>query len=121
MVVFCIQEGDCEVLYGVSFDIFFGEIVVIVGEFGLGKFMMVSVIVNLLFGMGVVIGGLIIFDGWEFIKLNCCEMEVVCGCEIGFVLQDFMLNLNLVWSIGFQVKEVICVNGIVCGKENVKV
>jgi peptide/nickel transport system ATP-binding protein len=119
-VAFRTQDGDREVLHGVSFDILPGETVAIVGESGSGKSTTASAIVNLLPGTGTITGGSITLDGSELTTLGRREIEAVRGREIGFVPQDPMSNLNPVWSIGFQVKEAIRANGIAQRRDEVK-
>ncbi|MFC4140395.1 MULTISPECIES: ABC transporter ATP-binding protein [unclassified Microbacterium] len=111
-VAFRGQDGEREVLHGVSFDIFPGETVAIVGESGSGKSTTAAAIVDLLPGTGKVTGGSITMDGRELTNLGRRAMEELRGRDIGFVPQDPMSNLNPVWSIGFQVKEAIRANGL---------
>ncbi|MFE6734295.1 dipeptide ABC transporter ATP-binding protein [Microbacterium sp. NPDC057650] len=111
-VAFRGQDGEREVLHGVSFDIFPGETVAIVGESGSGKSTTAAAIVDLLPGTGKVTGGSITMDGRELTNLGRRSMEEIRGRDIGFVPQDPMSNLNPVWSIGFQVKEAIRANGL---------
>ena len=114
------QEGEREVVHGVSFDIFPGETVAIVGESGSGKSTTATAIINLLPGTGKVTGGSITLDGRELTTLSRKQMESLRGRDIGFVPQDPMSNLNPVWSIGFQVKEAIRANGIAQGRKEVE-
>ncbi|MFE6995384.1 dipeptide ABC transporter ATP-binding protein [Microbacterium sp. NPDC057659] len=111
-VAFRGQDGEREVLHGVSLDIFPGETVAIVGESGSGKSTTAAAIVDLLPGTGKVTGGSITMDGRELTNLGRRAMEEIRGRDIGFVPQDPMSNLNPVWSIGFQVKEAIRANGL---------
>ena len=119
-VAFHTQDGENEVLHGISFDVMPGETLAIVGESGSGKSTTATAIVNLLPGNGKITGGTVELEGRDLTALSSNAMEEVRGRDIGFVPQDPMSNLNPVWSIGFQVKEAIRANGIVQGRAAVK-
>ncbi|MFB7251873.1 dipeptide ABC transporter ATP-binding protein [Microbacterium sp. NPDC056234] len=119
-VAFHTQDGENEVLHGISFDVMPGETVAIVGESGSGKSTTATAIVNLLPGNGKITGGTVELEGRDLTALSLPSMEEVRGRDIGFVPQDPMSNLNPVWSIGFQVKEAIRANAIVQGRAAVK-
>lgn len=78
------------------------------------------VIIGLFVGGGWVVFGSICFDGKEIVYVLEYELCMICGCDIGFVLQDLMLNLNLVVKIGIQVVEILFVYGFVI-RQNVQV
>ena len=119
-VAFHTQDGENEVLHGISFDVMPGETLAIVGESGSGKSTTATAVVNLLPGNGKITGGTVELEGRDLTALSSNAMEEVRGRDIGFVPQDPMSNLNPVWSIGFQVKEAIRANGIVQGRAAVK-
>ncbi|WP_292835390.1 ABC transporter ATP-binding protein [Microbacterium sp.] len=119
-VAFDSQSESNEVLHGVSFDIFPGETVAIVGESGCGKSTTASAVVNLLPGNGRITAGSILLDGAELTEYSRRAMESIRGRDIGYVPQDPMSNLNPVWSIGFQVKEAVRANGIASGRRAVE-
>lgn len=70
--LFLIVQGCCDVLCGVDFDIVVGEIVVVVGFFGCGKFMFFCFVG----GFDVFIGGCICFDGMVVVDVDECIVIV---------------------------------------------
>ena len=89
-----------------------GQSVAIVGESGSGKSTLAHAVIGLLPGTGRVTGGTIRFQGRDITHLGTQELTALRGSSIGLVPQDPMSNLNPVWSIGFQVKEVLRANGL---------
>ncbi len=94
-----------------------GQTVAIVGESGSGKSTTAHAIINLLPGTGRITGGQILFEGKDISHANKEEIVSLRGASIGMVPQDPMSNLNPLWKIGFQVKEVLTAHGIAKGKE----
>jgi peptide/nickel transport system ATP-binding protein len=114
------ERGANEVLHGVGFDVNPGETVAIVGESGSGKSTTMHAAINLLPGTGHITEGSVKWKGRELVGISRRNMESLRGREIGFVPQDPMSNLNPVWSIGFQVEEVIRANGLAKTRKGVK-
>lgn len=56
-----------------------------VGEFGLGKFMMVVVIFGLFLVGGWIIVGCVVFDGCDIIGVDVKWLWLIRGWEIGYV------------------------------------
>lgn len=112
---FCI--GDCVVRVSdnVMVDLMWGEILGIVGEFGLGKFMLGWVIVQLM----QFDGGSIQMDGNDIFKLCGVVLKVYCKW-IQMIFQDLYVLLNLCVWIGCILIEGLmvygknCVDVIVC-------
>src|SRR5690554_3417028 len=102
---------------GVNLTLYPGQVVAIVGESGSGKSTTAHAIIDLLPGAGEVTGGEILFDGKKISGSSRKQIMALRGSSIGLVPQDPMTNLNPLWRVGTQIKEVLKVNGIAKGKE----
>lgn len=92
----------------VSFTLDQGKIVCIVGESGCGKSVLSLSIMNLLpKENGKVVGGEILFEGKNLAELSDNEMNKFRGNDIAMIFQEPMTALNPVFSIGFQLQEVL--------------
>jgi peptide/nickel transport system ATP-binding protein len=119
-VGFQTQDGMVPAVDGVNLRIMPGQTLAIVGESGSGKSTTAHAIINLLPGTGRITSGQVFFEGRDLARLPQTEMSDVRGSLIGFVPQDPMVNLNPVWSVGFQVEEAIRVNGIASTRKEVR-
>jgi oligopeptide transport system ATP-binding protein len=90
----------------VSFDLDYGETLGLVGESGSGKTVTALSIARLVAEPpGRVVGGSVVFDGIDLLRLSTEEMRLVRGRRIGFVFQDPMTSLNPTLTVGRQVGE----------------
>jgi len=94
---------------GISFDIPAHGTVALVGESGSGKSVSALAILNLLpvANATVLPGSTIQYRGRDLLKRTPREMTALRGAEISMVFQDPMSSLNPVFSIGFQLMEVL--------------
>lgn len=96
---------------GVSFDIFPGETVCLVGESGCGKTVSALTILGLVpMPPGKVMGGKILFEGSDLLKQGEKEMQKIRGNRIAMVFQEPLTSLNPVFTIGDQIEEAIKVH-----------
>ncbi|MFC4409505.1 ABC transporter ATP-binding protein [Chungangia koreensis] len=92
----------------VSFEVKPKRIVGVVGESGCGKSVMSLSIMQLLpKGAGEVRGGEILFEGQDISKFNDKQMNDIRGKEISMIFQEPMTSLNPVFTIGYQIMEVL--------------
>ncbi|TDL35326.1 ABC transporter ATP-binding protein [Jeotgalibacillus sp. S-D1] len=92
----------------VSFRVDRRKIVGIVGESGCGKSVMSLSVMQLLpKGIGKVRGGEINFEGRDLSKLSEREMNKIRGKDISMIFQEPMTALNPVFTIGYQLEEVL--------------
>lgn len=112
-------DGDYyNAVEGVSFDVDRKQIVGIVGESGCGKSVMSLSIMQLLpTGIGKIRGGEIAFEGEDIAKLSDKKMNKVRGKDISMIFQEPMTSLNPVFTIGYQIGEVILNHEKVSKKE----
>ncbi|MGM8214794.1 ABC transporter ATP-binding protein [Bacillaceae bacterium W0354] len=92
----------------VSFSVEKGKIVGVVGESGCGKSVMSLSIMHLLpKGIGKIRGGQILFNGEDIAHYNEKEMNRIRGKDISMIFQEPMTALNPVFTIGYQLEEVL--------------
>lgn len=92
----------------VSFTVKPRQIVGIVGESGCGKSVMSLSIMKLLpKGIGKIKSGSIQFEGVHLEQMSDKEINSIRGKEIAMIFQEPMTSLNPVFSIGFQIQEVL--------------
>lgn len=95
---------------GVSFSLEKGEVLCLVGESGCGKSMIALSILRLVPPPGSIIGGEVIFDGRDLMKMDAEDIRLIRGDRISMVFQEPMSALNPVFSLGDQVSEVLRVH-----------
>jgi oligopeptide/dipeptide ABC transporter ATP-binding protein len=102
------EAGTAKAVDGVSFDVMPGEVVGLVGESGSGKSVTALSILRLIPDPpGKIVEGSIVYKGTDLLKLSWEEMHKIRGNEISMIFQEPMTSLNPVFTIGYQVMEVI--------------
>jgi oligopeptide/dipeptide ABC transporter ATP-binding protein len=91
----------------VTFHIDSGELLGVVGESGCGKSITALSIMRLISPPGKIVGGEIIFDGKNLLKLSDAEMRQIRGDDIAMIFQDPMTSLNPVFTVGEQIAEAL--------------
>jgi len=91
----------------VSFSVGRGEVLGILGESGSGKSTIAHSIMRLIYPPGKIVGGEIIFNGQDLLKLSEEQMIKIRGAKISMIFQDPFTSLNPVYTIGNQIAEVI--------------
>jgi len=92
----------------VSFYVNRKQIVGIVGESGCGKSVMSLSIMQLLAqGIGEIRGGEIKFEDKVISTMSDKEMNQIRGKDISMIFQEPMTSLNPVFTIGYQIEEVL--------------
>jgi peptide/nickel transport system ATP-binding protein len=92
---------------GVSFDLYPGEILGIVGESGCGKTTLALSLLNLVPHPGAIESGQILFRGRNVIDMEGGELRDLRGRDVSMIFQDPVAGLNPVLSVGEQVQEII--------------
>jgi len=103
---FFTRAGEVKAVDGVSFYVREGETFGLVGESACGKTVTGLSILRLLpEPAGRIVGGKIILDGTNLVKLSKKEMREYRGKMISMILQDPMTSLNPVYTVGDQIAE----------------
>jgi len=103
---FFTQEGVVKAVDGVVYDVHEGETVALVGESGCGKSVSALSIMRLIpTPPGRIVGGEILFQGRDLLRLPDEEMRQIRGKEIAMIFQEPMTSLNPALTIGRQLTE----------------
>jgi oligopeptide/dipeptide ABC transporter ATP-binding protein len=102
---FFTDDGVVQAVDGVSFDLFPGETLGIVGESGCGKSVTALSILRLVQEPGRIVSGQIIFKGDDIVKMTDEEVREIRGKDIAMIFQDPLSSLNPVLQVGFQIEE----------------
>lgn len=97
--------GANKILNGISFDIYKGETLGIVGESGCGKSVTSLSIMRLLQEPPARLKGSIRLEGKELLTLSDRQMQAIRGNRISMIFQEPMTSLNPVFTIGNQLIE----------------
>jgi peptide/nickel transport system ATP-binding protein len=99
--------GTARAVDDVSFDLYPGETLGIVGESGCGKTVTSLSILRLVPEPPghILPGSLIEFDGRNLLTLSAPELRAVRGNQIAMIFQEPMTSLNPVFTIGDQIAE----------------
>jgi oligopeptide/dipeptide ABC transporter ATP-binding protein len=104
---FFTDAGEVRAVDGVSFAVEPGKLMGLVGESGSGKTACVLSIMRLLPERAAVVGGAVLFEGRDLLKLSEPEMRAVRGAKIAMIFQEPMTSLNPVFTIGNQIGEAV--------------
>ncbi|HET6699569.1 MAG TPA: ABC transporter ATP-binding protein [Nocardioidaceae bacterium] len=105
-VRFDTDEGQVLAVNGVSFSVAPGEVVALVGESGCGKSMTAMATMGLLPATATATGS-VRLEGRELSGLPAKQMRAVRGREISMIFQEPMTSLNPVFTVGYQISEVL--------------
>lgn len=103
---FYVREGELRAVDGLSYSVKKGDFVALVGESACGKSVSALSIMRLIpYPPGIIVGGEIIFEGQDLLKLSEDEMRSLRGNRIAMVFQEPMTSLNPVLTVGRQIAE----------------
>lgn len=102
---------------GISFSVSRGTTLGIVGESGCGKSMTTTSIMRLLPKGGKIVGGDIRFDNESLLGKSEAEMRRIRGRRIAIILQDPMVSLDPLYTVGDQLAEPLRVHKGMEGRE----
>jgi peptide/nickel transport system ATP-binding protein len=109
-VSFQIDKGTIfEAVKGISFDIPRNKTVALVGESGSGKSVTSLAILGLLPPENSIVdpASEIVYEGKDLTKLDPTQLRDLRGADISMIFQEPMTSLNPVFTVGFQLTEVL--------------
>jgi oligopeptide/dipeptide ABC transporter ATP-binding protein len=105
------EGAETRAVDGMSFSVEKGEYVAVIGESGSGKSVCALSILRLVpYPPGLILGGEILFEGRDLLKVSDREIERIRGSEISMVFQEPSTALNPVIPIGRQISESLLVH-----------
>lgn len=112
------DRGVVKAADDVSFYVNEGETLGIVGESGCGKSITSMSIVRLVeTPPGKYVGGQILFNGEDMLKISDKRIREIRGNDISFIFQEPMTSLNPVFKIGRQISETMILHRGMSKKE----
>ncbi|MGK5025506.1 ABC transporter ATP-binding protein [Janthinobacterium sp. RB2R34] len=103
------KKTTFEAVKGISFNVPRNSTVALVGESGSGKSVSSLAVMGLLPPDNTIIAPQsgIFFGGRDLLKLSIAERREMCGKDISMIFQEPMSSLNPVFTVGFQIAEVL--------------
>ena len=103
---FFTDGGVVKAVDGVSYKIRKGRTLGVVGESGCGKSVTSLSIMRLIPDPpGKIVGGRILLEGEDLVKVPLSRMRKIRGKDIGMIFQEPMTSLNPVFTVGYQIME----------------
>jgi len=107
-VEFATEDGIVKAVVDVSYDLYPGEVLGVIGESGSGK----SVSVLTMLGLiprppGRVVAGEAVYKGKDLLTMSKRKLREIRGGEMAMIFQDPMTSLNPVLPVGSQIAEAI--------------
>ena len=116
-VYYSTPTGDVRAVDDVSFKVYQGEILGLVGESGCGKTTTAMAILRMVQPPGGIVGGQILLDGIDLVPLGEGELRDIRWNSLALVPQGAMNSLNPIMRISDQIREAIETHE---GKQNSK-
>lgn len=104
---FFTSDGVVRAVNGVSLQVRRGRALGLVGESGSGKSVTGFSIMGLVDAPGRVVGGQVLFEGQDLLRLPARQMRRIRGARLAMIFQDPMMTLNPVLRIETQMMEAI--------------
>ena len=102
------SRGTVKAVNDVSYEVYQGETLGVVGESGCGKSITSMSIARLVeCPPGKYEGGEILLDGEDMLKVSDQRLREIRGNKISYIFQEPMTSLNPVFKIGYQIEEVL--------------
>lgn len=111
-------DGVAKAVDNVSYHVYPGETLGVVGESGCGKSVSALSILRLIpIPPGKIVSGEICFEGQNLLELPINRMRNIRGNRISMIFQEPMTSLNPVFTIGYQLSKVFKLHQHISSKE----
>lgn len=110
------DTATLDILHGISFDIYKGETLGIVGESGCGKSMTALSIMRLT-QPNAKVSGSITLDGQSLLDMPMKDFRKIRGNRVSMIFQEPMTSLNPVFTVERQIGEVLQIHQKLSKKE----
>jgi peptide/nickel transport system ATP-binding protein/oligopeptide transport system ATP-binding protein len=115
---FYIDAGVIRAVRGVSFSLHPKQILGLVGESGCGKTVTGLSILKLIPDPpGKIEQGRILFEGQDLLSFSDARMRRVRGNRIAMIFQEPMTSLNPIFTVGYQITEVLRLHQNIPGRQ----
>lgn len=105
---FYTRQGEIKAVDGLSYHVYKGESIGLVGESGCGKSVSAMSVLRLIPNPpGLIVGGEILFQGQDLLKISEREMRRIRGNRIAMIFQEPSASLNPVLTIRQQMFETL--------------
>lgn len=112
-VNFHTAHGTVRAVRNVSWHLDRGETLAILGESGSGKSVSASAIMDLIdIPPGQIASGEILFNGMNVLKMGAEDRREINGRKIAMIFQDPLSHLNPVYTVGWQISEMMTTHGM---------
>ncbi len=120
-VQFHTMDGTVHAVNGISLEIDPGETLGLVGETGAGKTTTALSILNLIQSPpGKIEHGEILFEGRNVLEMSEAELHAYRGSDVAMIFQDPMTALNPIYTVEYQIAEVIQIHEKVSKEEAIE-
>lgn len=106
-VSYKVGRGSLDAVDGATFDVPRGSILGLVGESGCGKTTVARALTRVMADNASISGGQMLFDGKDLAALPEREMNALRWRDIAFVPQSAMNSLDPVYTVEYQLNEVL--------------
>ncbi|MDQ1899559.1 ABC transporter ATP-binding protein [Paracoccus sp. WLY502] len=111
-VEFHTAAGTVKAVQNVSWHLDRGETLAILGESGSGKSVSASAVMNLIdMPPGRITSGQILLNGRDMLAMTAEQRRRINGCKIAMIFQDPLAHLNPVYTVGWQIAEMVTTHG----------
>lgn len=109
-VYFYTYNGVVKAVDGVSFEVYEGEALCIVGETGCGKSVTARAITKMIRPPGRIVGGRVLFNGVNILELEDDRLNSIRGRDIAYIYQDPSSALDPLYTAGYHVAETVAIH-----------
>ncbi len=114
------EDSVIKAVEGLNLQVKKGEVLGLVGESACGKSVSALSVLRLIQHPGRIVKGKINFEGKDLLNLSERQMQSIRGKEISIIFQEPGSALNPVYTVGFQVAEMIKTHNPEISRKDIK-